>query len=416
VSADPDPRLRPRLRRRWWLLCLIAVPVAGLGIVIGIDRIFFPQPVSASIRACPFVPRASTRPELQRIIDGLVTGEGKEAPGATAYVSGPHGSWLGAAGVADTSTCSQMPVEGRMRLESVTKIYTAALILQLAQQGKLRLDETVARVVPGLLPYGNRITIRELLTMTSGLIDNNDFTNATDTEKRLYLARVKDPKLRAKLLATAKIVDEDPSAVVPATLWIRWAAWQPLLFEPGNGYHYSNIGYDILGLVAARAGRKPLPGLYRERIFRPLGLRATAYDPQGPISGPHAHGYGIEPDGTGADTTSWHWGISAGGGIVSDARDTAAFLTALMKGRLLHRANVDAMEGADLWLGGVPSGCAGQAYGWSGGGMGFKSEVWVDGTGSRVAILLLNARHLDTAQAGADMAAHSALEDLYCRA
>ena len=85
-----------------------------------------------------------------------------------------------------------------MRLESVSKIYTATLILQLAQEGKLRVGDTVARWLPGLLPYGNQITVRELLTMSSGLIDNNDFNNATDSaEERAYLARVKDAKLRS---------------------------------------------------------------------------------------------------------------------------------------------------------------------------------------------------------------------------
>ena len=92
---------------------------------------------------------------------------------------GPRGSWLGAAGVADTSTCARMPVDARMRLESVSKIYTATLILQLAQAGRLRVGDTVARWLPGLLPYGNRITIRQLLTMSSGLIDNNDLRNAS---------------------------------------------------------------------------------------------------------------------------------------------------------------------------------------------------------------------------------------------
>ena len=123
-------------------------------------------------------------------------------------------------------------------------------------------------------------------------------------------------------------------------LWIKWAAWQPLLFPPGTLSHYSNIGYDILGLIAARAGGKPVPELYREQIFGPLGLDATAFDPQGPIGGPHAHGYGIEPDGTQIDTSDWHWGVGADGGIVSDAEDTATFLTALMRGKLLDRGHL----------------------------------------------------------------------------
>ena len=401
-----------RLARPYrWALWSAAALVAALGIVIAVDRAFF----AVGTRTCSSSePTRSSRPGLQRILDGVVVAPSNLAPGATAYVSGPHGTWSGAAGFADTSTCTAMPADARMRLESVSKIYTAVLVLELAQDGKLRVTDTVSRWLPGLLPYGNRITIRELLTMSSGLIDNNDFVNASDSARRAYLARVKDPRLREELLAAAAAVNRNPAAVVPPMLWIRWAAWQPLLFEPGTLSHYSNIGYGVLGLIAARAGGKPLPVLYRERIFEPLGLEATAYDPQGPIRGPHARGYAIEPNGTQTDSTDWHYGVGAEGGIVSDAKDTATFLTALMRGKLLGRRQVTAMEFDNLWRGGEPSGCAGQAFGWSGGGSGFKTEAWVDDRGSRVAVLLLNARHLSTAQPAADMTAHETLARLYC--
>ena len=87
-----------------------------------------------------------------------------------------------------------------------------------------------------------------------------------------------------------------------------------------------------------------------------------------------------------------------------------------MRGKLLDRQHVAAMEGDDLWRGGTFSGCAGRAYGWSGGGSGYKTDVWVDHGGGRVAVLLLNARHFDTAQPRADQAAHSAMADLFCSA
>lgn len=309
-----------------------------------------------------------------------------------------------------------MRVDARMRLESVSKIYTATLILQLAQARKLRVSDTVAKWLPGLLPYGAQMTIRQLLTMTSGLIDNNDFTNATDSARSTYLGRVKDAKLRTRLLAISERVAKNPAAEVSELWWVRWAAWQPLQFKPGWGYHYSNIGYDVLGLIAARAGGKPLAALYRERIFEPLGLRATAYDPQGPITGPHARGYGVEPDGSQIEASDWHWGVGAEGGIVSNAKDTAAFLTGLMQGKLLDRKQLVAMEGDNRWLGGQATGCADQAYGWSGGGSGYKTDVWVADGGNRVAVLLLNARHWDTAQPAADQAAHDALAKLYCGA
>jgi D-alanyl-D-alanine carboxypeptidase len=394
------------------LAAAAGILVAAVGIMVAVDRAFF----SVETQVCVARATQSSRPTLQRILDDVVGGPSKLAPGATAYVSGPHGSWLGAAGVADTSTCAPMPVDARMRLESVTKIYTATLILQLAQEGKLRLRDTVERWLPGLLPYGDRITILQLQIMTSGLIDNNDLRNTSAIGRRTYLARVKDAKLRTELLATLTRAEKDPAAVVPETFWIRWAAWQPLRFRPGGGYHYSNIGYDILGLVAARAGGEPLPALYRERIFQPLGLHATAYEPQGAMSDPHARGYGIEPNGMQTDTTDWHWGVGAEGGIVSNAKDTAVFLTALMHGKLLDRQQLEAMKAGSLWGGGEWSGCAGQAYGWSGGGSGYKTDVWVNDDGSRVAVLLLNARHFDTAQPGADQAAHDALTRLYCAA
>ena len=61
---------------------------------------------------------------------------------------------------------------------------------------------------------------------------------------------------------------------------IGLAAWQPLPFKPGTQYHYSSIGYELLGLIAARLGAQPLPDLYRQRIFKPLGLRQTASTPR----------------------------------------------------------------------------------------------------------------------------------------
>jgi D-alanyl-D-alanine carboxypeptidase len=192
------------------------------------------------------------------------------------------------------------------------------------------------------------------------------------------------------------------------------AAWQPLLFAPGTDYHYSNVGYELLGLIAERAGGKPLAELYRQHIFEPLGLRQTAYDPQGPIAGPHASGYLLQPDGTTADATEWHWGVGADAGIVSDARETAAFLTALMRGRLLRPQSLDGMRGDDLWAGGKASGC-GPVYGWSGAAVGYKTDAWASADGTRVVVLLLNARRADPNHQGDARATDSAMA-LYCSA
>jgi D-alanyl-D-alanine carboxypeptidase len=362
---------------------------------------------------------ARQQPELQRVLDGVVTGQSMIAPGATAFVAGPHGTWSGAAGLANVKTGERMRPDARMRLESVSKLWTATLILQLAGEGKLRLDDTVAHWLPSLLPYGNRITIRELLNHTSGMIDNNDIGR----DPLRYVALVKDPVLHARLTSIVRRYPTHPAMTFSPLVWIRFAAWIPLLAKPDTQYHYSNIGYETLGLIAARAGGKPLAALYRDRIAGPLDLRSVAYDPQGDIAGPHPVGYSIDPEGKPVAATAWATGgIGAEGGIVASARDEARFLVALMQGKLLKPAQLAALKTVappaqaglyGLGTGVDPSGCAGTAYGHNGGGAGFSTSVFVSGDGARVAVLLLNGRASDN---GSDGAVYAAMNALYCKA
>jgi CubicO group peptidase (beta-lactamase class C family) len=151
-------------------------------------------------------PAVAARPDLQRILTGLVRGKEALAPGATAFVSGPHGTWLGAAGLARLRPARKMPADARFRLESVNKIYTAALILQLDQAGKLHVGDTVDHWLPGVLPYGKRITIRELLSMRSGIVDSNDIV----AEPQRYLSLVGDRRLRARILALSARISRNP--------------------------------------------------------------------------------------------------------------------------------------------------------------------------------------------------------------
>src|SRR5690348_16142804 len=109
------------------------------------------------------------RPGLQRTVDSLVTGPHRLAPGVTAFVSGPHGTWSGSAGWANVTQQVRMRPDARLRLESVSKLWTAAVLAALTVEHKLGLDDTVERWLPGLFPYGSRITIRELLNHTSGM-------------------------------------------------------------------------------------------------------------------------------------------------------------------------------------------------------------------------------------------------------
>ena len=379
---------------------LIGLVVAAAGIAFAVAQAVFVQPAKAA------------RPELQRVLDGLVTGPDRIAPGATAYVSGPNGTWLGSAGIANVKTGGRMRPDARMRLDSISKWWLATVILQLAEEKKLTLGDTVTHWLPGLLPYGNRITIRELLTDTSGMLDDNDITPASSPR---LLANVKDAKLRKQLMALAARIRRDPGAKVSAIWLIRLVAWQPLLFKPGTRYHHSNTGWDILGLIAARVERKPLPTVYRERLFQPLGLKNTAYDPQGAISGPHAHGYELNKNGTFTDTSAWAYFKAADGAIVSTAQETATFFTALMRGKLINHTQLATLQREKLVDGGGgDSGCAGHDHVGSGLGSAYRSRVLVKDDGSRITVLLLNGGH--NGDASIDDTAGRGIITLYCSA
>jgi CubicO group peptidase (beta-lactamase class C family) len=136
VAPTHIPHRRRKLRHP---LPWVGVILVAVGVVLLLQHDVF-QDGSATAH----------RPELQRAIDAAVTGPNRIAPGATAYVRGPHGSWLGAAGIADTGSRAPMRPEARMRIETVSKIYTATVILRLAQERKLTLHDTVERWLPGL--------------------------------------------------------------------------------------------------------------------------------------------------------------------------------------------------------------------------------------------------------------------------
>jgi D-alanyl-D-alanine carboxypeptidase len=256
-------------------------------------------------------------------------------------------------------------------------------------------------------PYGKRVTLTQLLTHRSGMVDDNVVTARPD----YYLALIEDPNLRVELLDLARRWMANPALEFSPLVWVRVAAAVPPLFPPGSDYHYSNTGFEVLGLVAGRATGKSMAALYRERILSPLGLRDTAWDPQGPIAGLHSRGYRMNSNGTFTDVTDWHAGKGAEGAVVANAAETAHFLTALMTGRLLHERQLDAMKNGGVWAGGDETGCAGLAFGHSGGD-GFKTNVWVSGDGSRVAVLLLNGRRDERT----DIRAATTLARLYCAA
>jgi D-alanyl-D-alanine carboxypeptidase len=388
----------------------LGAPVAHVGlhvaaVVHAYETDTFLPPHAASAAAAEPAPAAS-RPELERMLRALVSGPNRIAPGATAYVAGPRGAWLGSAGVANVKTREPMRPGARMRIESLSKIYTATIVHQLAAEGSLGLDDTLGRWLPGRFPYGERVTLVQLLTHRSGMVDDNAFVRRPER----YLSLMHDSRLRADLLELGRRYDANPNLEFSPEIWVRIAAALPPLFPPGTAYRYSNTGFVVLGLVASRATGKSMPRLFRERIVEPLGLTQTAWDPQGPIAGPHARGYRREPDGTLVDATDSHPGKGADGAVVSSAAETARFMRALMTGRLLGERQLLRMKLGAFWNGGEPTACGDWAYGHSGAGDGFKTNVFASRDGSRIAVVLLNGR---SGESG-DRIAGKTLERLYC--
>jgi D-alanyl-D-alanine carboxypeptidase len=333
---------------------------------------------------------AKAHPELQQQLNALVASH--VAPGVTAYVSGPHLTWSGAAGYANLASRQAMEPGARMRLESVTKLWTAVVVVKLAEEHKLSLDDTLGRWWPTLFTGDKAtITIRELLNHTSGLIDNNDLTRSSDH----WLAQTHDPQLRRDLLALAARLSRNPSAGFSDLIEIRWAAALPLLFAPSHGWHYSNIGYLIVGHIAERASGESLSELYRRVIVEPLHLTTAAYAPGGPIAGDHPVGYAMHGRRAVPATDVGAGALGPEGGIVSDAKDEATFLRAVVRGELVPTRDLlrpsTANSGYALGIG-LASTCGTPIYQHNGGGTAWASSVAVSRDGSRVAVVLLNGR------------------------
>jgi CubicO group peptidase (beta-lactamase class C family) len=193
------------------------------------------------------------------------------------------------------------------RLASLTKQFIAAATLLLIEEGGLDLGAPLGRWLPELADAARAITIKQLLTHTSGIVDYEDLI----------------PRTR-----TAQLEDEDVLALL--------APGNRGYFPPGTGYRYSNSGYVLLGLALARAGRRPLAELLEERLFAPLGMRATVLHQEGRSLVPErAFGYsqrGAAWERTDQNVTSATLGD---GGIYSSIEDLERWIVAIDERRLL---------------------------------------------------------------------------------
>jgi D-alanyl-D-alanine carboxypeptidase len=255
-------------------------------------------------------------------------------PGISASILFADGSvWHGAAGVADVAAKRKVTDATAFPVASVSKTFTAALILALAEDGQLDLDTSVRSYLP-TLGIPRAITVRQLLDHTSGLRD-------------FYF----HPRIDKDLLTK------------PARVW---DAARSLTYvgkpygKPGQTWHYSNTNYLILGLVAEAVGGASMAEQLRARFFTPLGLDGTFYQAAEKPKGPMVRSYrfvGTDPklraidlsDGTAVvPFTSVVTAAGAAGSIASTSGDLARWARALYGGTLLAPATRAQMVGEVL--------------------------------------------------------------------
>jgi len=279
-------------------------------------------------------PVAAPSPDIQSLLDARRSSYG--APGGLALLARGDSRWFASSGTADTAG-APITESTRFRIASITKPIVAALVLDAVDRGEVALDDVVGDLLPGTVHEDPPITVRQLLDHTSGVFD---VTNAEASVKSLQadIARLPDQQIRAEAQAAFDGYVAGQQVIAPAPVIVALSELHDRYFPPGSGYHYSNTGYQLAGMVLEEATGTPLPDLLDERVVEPLGLQRTTLAPPDTAS-PELRGYGTTSteDGSLVDVTDdlLAFGNGANGGVISTADELLAALRAIVGGQLL---------------------------------------------------------------------------------
>jgi CubicO group peptidase (beta-lactamase class C family) len=272
-----------------------AAPLAGLAFL-------------GALFACGRTPSTSDGPV--DAIDSLFTAFDHEGMPGAAVVVIRDGQVLvrKTYGLADVDSGTAITPDTNFRLASLSKAFTAAAVLLLVEDGRLALDDPASRVLAELPAYASDVTVRHLLTHTSGLWDYEDFV--PDTQAR-------------------QVKDIDALNLVAARA-------ESLYFTPGAEWRYSNTGYALLALIVERVeGERYAPVLQR-RIFEPLGMRGTVAFEEGVSSVSHrAYGHRVRGDSVRRTDQSNTSAVLGDGGVYSSIHDLILWDAALSAGTLI---------------------------------------------------------------------------------
>lgn len=342
--------------------------------------------------------KGAGRDALQQRLDHVVD---VAAVGALAEVRDERGVWRGTSGVARLGTDRAVPARGHFRVGSISKTFVATVVLQLVDEGELGLDDTVEAWLPGVVPGGEGMTVRQLLNHTSGVYD--------------YVSTLPMPPGQ-------EFVANRWRTWTPDELVRRAVANPPSVDPPGSGYSYSNTGYLLLGQIIEKATGQSYAAQIERRIIEPLRLRHTSVPGASPyLPQPHPRAYlPVEPGGTARPTDYTEMNPSvfgAAGEMISTTRDLNRFVAALLDGSLLPADLLAEMkkpgvESATYGLGldWYDTTCGVRVYGNDGDALAYQAWSYSTEDGRRQATVGLTSNR----PAEPSDAVHAFLDDAFC--
>jgi D-alanyl-D-alanine carboxypeptidase len=267
------------------------------------------------VGAAPAAGQPDTRARLQDQLDGLVAAAAGP-PGVLVTLHRGSRTTVLTAGVADVASGRRPRATDHMRIASMAKAFSGAIVFRLVTEGRLRLGDTIGEVLPGLPWRWRAVSVRRMLDHTSGL---PDYTQSDGFRKQFQ---------------------NRPGAFVSPQKVIGWVRREPLVFRPGSRYEYSNTDNIVVGLMAEKVTGRRYGRLLRRFVFQPLGLRETSFPTTTALPRPFIHGYQTEAGSPPQDVSrllnpSGAW---ASGAIVSTPREIGTFIRGLLGARLFPRA------------------------------------------------------------------------------
>ena len=256
--------------------------------------------------------------KLQSALDEVVAEKGF---GASIKVTSSLGTWVATSGVSNLETQTPIQSEDKFQIASVTKTFTAVVVLKLVEEGKLSLDDTLGKWLPNIaknIPDGNNITIRQLLNGNSGIYDFGE-----NEDSPFFQEVLKNPRREWK-----------PEELVAYAYGKQRQEWV-----------YPNTGFIIMGMIIEKATGSTIAAEIRRFISEPLRLKNTFFYTE-EIPGELVNGYIDIPPGDGKLDDVSFVNISFGGaagGLISNPEDVTRFFQALLRGKLLKPSSLKQM-------------------------------------------------------------------------